>query len=54
MPLNVPFMICKLLLSLDSDDPMGSIFCIDYFALRAEDYAWLEKFSKVYNNDNSI
>ncbi|KAG4940063.1 hypothetical protein JHK87_043934 [Glycine soja] len=46
--------VCKLLLSLDSDDPMGAIFCIDYFALRAEEYAWLEKFSEEYKSDNSI
>ncbi|XP_061340890.1 uncharacterized protein LOC133287331 isoform X2 [Gastrolobium bilobum] len=46
--------VCKLLLSLDSDDPMGAIFCIDYFALRAEEYAWLEKFSEDYQSDNSI
>lgn len=46
--------VCKLLLSLDSDDPMGALFCIDYFALRAEEYAWLEKFSEDYKSDNSI
>ncbi|KAG5008985.1 hypothetical protein JHK87_017500 [Glycine soja] len=46
--------VCKLLLSLDSDDPMGAIFCIDYFALRAEEYAWLEKFSEEYKSDNSM
>ncbi|CAL5195854.1 unnamed protein product [Lathyrus oleraceus] len=46
--------VCKLLLSLDSDDPMGAIFCIDYFALRSEEYAWLEKFSEAYQSDNSI
>lgn len=46
--------ICKLLLSLDSDDPIGSKFCIDYYALRAEEYAWLERFSEEYNNDTSL
>ncbi|CAL0317996.1 unnamed protein product [Lupinus luteus] len=46
--------VCKLLLSMDSDDPMGAIFSIDYFALRAEEYAWLEKFSEDYESDNSI
>ncbi|KAL5863198.1 hypothetical protein ACOSQ3_000712 [Xanthoceras sorbifolium] len=45
---------CKLLLSLDSDDPMGAMFCIDYFALRAGEYAWLEKFSEEYKSDNSL
>ncbi|XP_047337682.1 transcription factor 25 [Impatiens glandulifera] len=46
--------ICKLMLSLDSDDPMGTIFCIDYFALRAEEYTWLEQFSEEYGDDNSL
>lgn len=46
--------VCKLLLSLDSDDPMGAIFCIDYFSLRAEEYAWLERFSEEYKSDNSL
>ncbi|XP_023766007.1 uncharacterized protein LOC111914504 [Lactuca sativa] len=46
--------ICKLLVSLDSDDPMGALFCIDYFALRAEEYKWLETFSEEYNSDNSM
>ncbi|KDP28379.1 hypothetical protein JCGZ_14150 [Jatropha curcas] len=46
--------VCKLLLSLDSDDPMGALFSIDYFALRAEEYAWLERFSDNYKSDNSL
>nr|XP_017258345.1 PREDICTED: transcription factor 25 [Daucus carota subsp. sativus] len=46
--------ICKLLLSLDSDDPMGAMFCIDYFALRAEEYTWLERFSEEFKSDNSL
>lgn len=46
--------VCKFLLSLDSDDPMGSLFCIDYFALRAQEYAWLERFIEEYNSDNSL
>nr|GEW96755.1 hypothetical protein [Tanacetum cinerariifolium] len=46
--------ICKLLISLDSDDPMGALFCIDYLALRAEEYKWLERFSEEYNTDNSM
>ncbi|KAK1437955.1 hypothetical protein QVD17_03755 [Tagetes erecta] len=46
--------ICKLLISLDSDDPMGALFCIDYFSLRSEEYKWLERFSEEYNGDNSI
>lgn len=46
--------ICKLLVSLDSDDPMGALFCIDYFSLRAEEYKWLERFSEEYSSDNSM
>ncbi|KAI3824696.1 hypothetical protein L1987_06165 [Smallanthus sonchifolius] len=46
--------ICKLLLSLDSDDPTGALFCIDYFSLRAEEYKWLERFSEEYTRDNSM
>ncbi|KAJ9549279.1 LOW QUALITY PROTEIN: hypothetical protein OSB04_021822 [Centaurea solstitialis] len=46
--------ICKLLISLDSDDPMGALFCVDYFSLRAEEYKWLERFSEEYNSDNSL
>ncbi|OVA19961.1 Transcription factor 25 [Macleaya cordata] len=46
--------VCKLLLSLDSDDPMGAMFCIDYFSLRAEEYSWLERFSEEYRSDNSL
>ncbi|XP_073315779.1 uncharacterized protein [Primulina huaijiensis] len=46
--------ICKLLLSLDLDDPVGSMFCIDYYSLRAEEYAWLEHFSEEYTGDNSL
>ncbi|KAI7740975.1 hypothetical protein M8C21_006886 [Ambrosia artemisiifolia] len=46
--------LCKLLISLDSDDPMGALICIDYFSLRAEEYKWLERFSEEYNSDNSM
>ncbi|GKU87820.1 hypothetical protein SLEP1_g2157 [Rubroshorea leprosula] len=46
--------VCKLLLSLDLDDPLGAMFCIDYFALRAGEYAWLERFSEEYESDNSL
>ncbi|CAI9117709.1 OLC1v1019167C4 [Oldenlandia corymbosa var. corymbosa] len=46
--------ICKLLLSLDSDDPVGALFCIDYYALRAEEHLWLEQFSEEYESENSL
>ncbi|KAM7276514.1 hypothetical protein ACFE04_018380 [Oxalis oulophora] len=46
--------VCKLLLSLDSADPRSTIFCIDYYALKAEEYQWLEKFSEEYNTNTSL
>ncbi|GAB4852846.1 hypothetical protein Ancab_017042 [Ancistrocladus abbreviatus] len=46
--------VCKLLLSLDSADPMGALFCVEYFALRAEEYAWLEQFSEEYQSHNYL
>lgn len=46
--------VCKLLLSLDSDDPMGSVFCIDYFAIRAEQYQWLQTFASEYGSERSL
>ncbi|KAK8654440.1 hypothetical protein V6N13_128408 [Hibiscus sabdariffa] len=46
--------VCKLLLALDSDDPMGAMFCLDYFALRAGEYIWLERFSEDYRTDTSL
>ncbi|KAG6597002.1 Transcription factor 25, partial [Cucurbita argyrosperma subsp. sororia] len=46
--------VCKLLLSLDSDDPMGALFFIDYLSLRAEEYSWLERFAESYKNDTSL
>jgi Transcriptional repressor TCF25 len=33
---------------------MDSLFCIDFFALRAQEYAWLEMFMEEYNTDNSL
>lgn len=46
--------VCKLILSLDSDDPMGALFCIDYFALRAEQYEWLQRFSREYSSESEL
>lgn len=46
--------ICKLLISLDPDDPMGARLCIDYYSLRAEEYSWLEQFAEEYGSDNSL
>jgi len=46
--------VCKLLLSLDSDDPMGALFCIDYFAVRADQYQWLQRLVHEYGADRSL
>lgn len=46
--------VCKMLLSLDSDDPVGALFCIDYFSLRTQQYEWLELFADQYGSDNSL
>ncbi|KAJ0972337.1 hypothetical protein J5N97_020296 [Dioscorea zingiberensis] len=46
--------VCKLLLSLDHDDPKGALFFIDYFSLRAQEYRWLEHFAEEYQSDYSI
>lgn len=46
--------VCKLLLSLDYDDPKGALLCIDYFSLRAQEYRWLEEFVGAYRCDNSL
>ena len=46
--------VCKMLLSLDSDDPVGALFCIDYFSLRAQQYEWIESFPDQYGSDNSL
>ncbi|PKA55795.1 hypothetical protein AXF42_Ash012087 [Apostasia shenzhenica] len=46
--------VCKLLLSLDTDDPKGALFCIDYFSLRAQEFKWLEKFADLYRSDSSL
>jgi hypothetical protein len=36
------FEVAKLILMLDPDDPMGVMLCVDYFALRAHNYTWLQ------------
>lgn len=36
------FEVAKVLLMLDPDDPMGAMLCIDYFALRSQNYRWLQ------------
>ena len=34
--------VCKLLLKLDRRDPMGAVLCINYFAIRAHDYKFVQ------------
>lgn len=46
--------VCKMILSLDSDNPDGALFCIDYFSLRSQQYEWLELFADQYGSDNSL
>ncbi len=36
------FEVAKVMMILDPDDPMGAIFCMDYFALRSQNYRWLQ------------
>jgi tetratricopeptide (TPR) repeat protein len=33
--------VCKLLLQLDPEDPMGAFFLVDYYALRSRSYSFL-------------
>eukprot|EP00897_Mesotaenium_endlicherianum_P004793 jgi/Mesen1/4341/ME000022S03629 len=46
--------VCKLLLSLDPEDPLGALFSIDYYALRAEQYEWLHHFCDHYDSQTSL
>lgn len=39
---------CKLVLGLDPRDPKGILQCIDYYALRADEHAWLSRFGPSY------
>ena len=46
---------CKLLLALDSADPLGALFLVDYLALRSRQFAWLARFAAKWSpaQDNS-
>jgi hypothetical protein len=44
---------CKLLLALNDEDPMGALCCIDYLAVRAGRYQFLERFVETYGGDGS-
>lgn len=41
---------CKLLLSLNAEDPCGALFTIDYFALRCRQYRFLKQFADYYDD----
>ncbi len=41
--------VCKLVLSLNSDDPCGALFTIDYFALRCSMYSFLNEVAEFYD-----
>ena len=40
---------CKLLLALDSADPLGALFLVDYLALRSRQFAWLARFAEEWS-----
>lgn len=44
---------CKLLLTLDADDPMGMLCTIDYFAVRSEQYEYLYRFIEEYKDGSA-
>jgi len=41
--------VCKLILSLNSSDPCGALFTIDYFALRCKMYSFLPEVAEFYD-----
>lgn len=47
--------MCKLILSLDPEgDPAGALFCIDYYALRSEQYEYLERLADEFGGERSL
>ncbi|KAI3425283.1 hypothetical protein D9Q98_009050 [Chlorella vulgaris] len=45
--------LCKLLLALNGDDPLGALCTIDYLALRAGRYEFLYRLTEQYGGDSS-
>ncbi|EFN53652.1 hypothetical protein CHLNCDRAFT_136380 [Chlorella variabilis] len=45
--------VCKLLLALNGDDPLGALCTIDYLALRAGRYDFLYRLVEQYGGDSS-
>eukprot|EP00899_Mesostigma_viride_P019316 jgi/Mesvir1/27386/Mv07190-RA.1 len=48
------FECCKLLLSLDPEDPMGALQSIDFFAIRSHHYAYLEAMATEFDAKSSL
>jgi len=47
--------LCKFLLSLDPvEDPLGSIFYLDYFSVRSGEYQFLIKFVQEWGSDRNL
>lgn len=40
---------CKLLLTLDPSDPFAVHLTVDYFAMRAKEWAYVIRFAEEYN-----
>jgi hypothetical protein len=51
MLIDVP---SQMLLCLDATDPRGVLQCVDYFALRAGESAWLLRFGAAFRGDGSL
>jgi hypothetical protein len=44
--------VCKLVLSLDPQDPMGVLCCMDYYALMAEQYAFIPRLVEDFDSSD--
>eukprot|EP00242_Pyramimonas_sp_CCMP2087_P015100 CAMPEP_0198219544 /NCGR_PEP_ID=MMETSP1445-20131203/74885_1 /TAXON_ID=36898 /ORGANISM="Pyramimonas sp., Strain CCMP2087" /LENGTH=629 /DNA_ID=CAMNT_0043896981 /DNA_START=95 /DNA_END=1981 /DNA_ORIENTATION=- len=44
--------VCKLVLSLDPQDPMGVLCCMDYYALMAEQYAFIPRLVEEFDSSD--
>ncbi|KXZ51917.1 hypothetical protein GPECTOR_11g44 [Gonium pectorale] len=45
---------CKLLLALEPEDPLGGLLLLDYLALRAGRYDWLQRFVLTFEGNRSL
>lgn len=53
--LIVRLQVCKLVLSLDPEgDPAGALFCVDYYALRSEQFEYLERLADELDAERSL